>query len=36
MDFQFVEGRIARFFFDRKNNSKSVVDDMIIMANKYK
>jgi len=22
--------------FDRKNNSKSVVDDMIIIANKYK
>ena len=22
--------------FDRKNNRKSVVDDMIIMANKYK
>jgi len=22
--------------FDQKNNSKSVIDDMIIMANKYK
>jgi hypothetical protein len=31
--------RVRKYYpvlFDRKNNSKSVVDDMTIMTNKYK